>query len=75
MKKSTKFFTVITMATMAVTSILSGGMTASQEVKADSNKTTVYYNFGTVTAFAEGNEYIFLPVGLEGWYEYKNAKH
>ena len=61
MKKSTKFFTVITMATMAVTSILSGGMTASQEVKADSNKTTVYYNFGTVTAFADGNEYIFLP--------------
>ena len=61
MKKSTKFFAMVTMATMALSSILSGGVTAPQEVKAASDKTTVYYNFGTVTTFTEGNEYIFLP--------------
>ena len=61
MKKSTKFLAMLTVATMAVTSIVSGGVTAQKEVKADSDKTTVYYNFGTVSSFTDGTEYIFLP--------------
>ncbi len=42
MKKSTKFFAMLTVVTMAVTSILSGGVTAQKEVKAASTS----YSYG-----------------------------